>query len=53
MGQTGVHHVTVTVTDLDRTATWYRDVLGFEKISGMRQPEAHSTSTHWASVISR
>ena len=30
MRLTGVHHVTLSVTDLDGTATWYRDVLGFE-----------------------
>ncbi len=30
MGLTGIHHVTLTVTDLDGTAKWYRDVLGFE-----------------------
>jgi glyoxylase I family protein len=30
MRLTGVHHATLSVSDLDRTATWYRDVLGFE-----------------------
>jgi glyoxylase I family protein len=29
MKLTGVHHVTLTVTDIDRSAAWYRDVLGF------------------------
>ena len=27
---TGVHHITLTVTDIDRSAQWYREVLGFE-----------------------
>jgi catechol 2,3-dioxygenase-like lactoylglutathione lyase family enzyme len=26
----GIHHVTLTVTDAPTTAEWYRDVLGFE-----------------------
>jgi len=28
---TRIHHVTLSVTDLDRTTAWYRDVLGFEE----------------------
>ncbi len=28
----GLHHVTLTVTDLDRTAAWYRTVLGFQDV---------------------
>ena len=27
----GTHHLTLTVTDLDRTTDWYRSVLGFEE----------------------
>ncbi|TAM71076.1 MAG: VOC family protein [Microbacteriaceae bacterium] len=26
----GIHHVTLTVSDAPTAATWYRDVLGFE-----------------------
>ncbi len=26
----GIHHIRLTVTDLDRSRTFYRDVLGFE-----------------------
>ncbi len=28
----GIHHVTFSVTDLDRTIAWYRDVLGFAEL---------------------
>ncbi|MEO8695810.1 MAG: VOC family protein [Acidimicrobiales bacterium] len=28
----GFHHVGVTVTDLDKSAAWYADVLGFEEL---------------------
>ncbi len=30
LNTTGLHHVRLTVTDLDRSRSFYRDVLGFE-----------------------
>ena len=29
----GFHHVSLSVTDLDRSAQWYADVLGFEVVT--------------------
>jgi glyoxylase I family protein len=34
-----VHHVELTVTDLDRSEAWYTSVLGFEKIGGMEKSD--------------
>ena len=41
-GLAGIHHVTLSVSDLDRTLAWYRKVLGFEpvmssEVDGMRK----------------
>jgi catechol 2,3-dioxygenase-like lactoylglutathione lyase family enzyme len=34
----GYHHVTLTVTDLERSATWYGDVLGCEELARREGP---------------
>ena len=41
-GLAGIHHVTLSVSDLDATLAWYRKVLGFEpvmsaEVDGMRK----------------
>jgi glyoxylase I family protein len=43
MGLTGVHHIALTVSDLDRTFAWYRDVLGFEDMIRYRNDAIHRT----------
>ena len=35
----GVHHVALTVTDVDRSAPWYERVLGFTPIGGVDDGE--------------
>jgi glyoxylase I family protein len=32
----GMHHVTLTVTDIERTCEWYRSVLGFQDVARYR-----------------
>lgn len=38
---TGIHHITLTVTDSEASALWYRDVLGFEITKHVDQNELH------------
>lgn len=36
---TGIHHVSVTVTDLERSVPWYTEVLGLTKLMEERHPD--------------
>jgi len=40
---TGVEHITLTVSDLDRASQWCRDVLGFEDMLRYRNDAIHRT----------
>lgn len=43
-----VHHVNLSVTDLEASAAWYRRVLGFEPLAAAPDPEGR-----WDKVILR
>jgi glyoxylase I family protein len=34
----GVHHLSLSVTDLERSVAFYRDVLGFERVADLTGP---------------
>ena len=36
---TGIHHVSVTVTDLERSVPWYSEVLGLTKLMEEHHPD--------------
>jgi catechol 2,3-dioxygenase-like lactoylglutathione lyase family enzyme len=35
----GIHHVSVTVTDIERSVPWYSEVLGLEKLMEEQHPD--------------
>jgi glyoxylase I family protein len=36
----GIHHLGLTVSDVQRSAQWYEEVLGFERIGELGGPDA-------------
>jgi glyoxylase I family protein len=35
----GIHHIGFTVRDVDASAAWYEDVLGFRRVGGYTAPD--------------
>jgi catechol 2,3-dioxygenase-like lactoylglutathione lyase family enzyme len=35
----GIHHVSVTVADIERSVPWYKEVLGLEKLMEEQHPD--------------
>lgn len=35
----GFHHISLNVQDVERSAAWYREVLGFERLTGYETPD--------------
>jgi glyoxylase I family protein len=36
---TGIHHLGLTVRDVDASAAWYEEVLGFQRVGGHAAPD--------------
>ena len=45
----GIHHVSVTVTDIERSVPWYSELLGLTKL----MEEAHPDGTGYAVVLGK
>ena len=45
----GIHHVSVTVTDIERSVPWYTEVLGLSKL----MEEKHPNDTGYAVVLGK
>jgi glyoxylase I family protein len=44
MQLTGIHHVSILVTDMERAVAWYRDALGLTEV---RRPSNFVTPVRW------
>ncbi len=47
MKLTGIHHVSICVTDMERSVAWYRDVLGLPEVV---RPSNFVTPVRWFEV---
>lgn len=45
----GIHHVSITVTDIERSVPWYMEVLGLEKL----MVEQHPNDAGYAVVLGK
>ena len=45
----GIHHVSVTVTDIERSVSWYTELLGLTKL----MEESHPDGTGYAVVLGK
>jgi glyoxylase I family protein len=36
---TGIHHLSVTVTDIERSVAWYKELLGLEQLMEEKHPD--------------
>ena len=45
----GIHHVSVTVTDIERSVAWYSELLGLTKL----MEESHPDGTGYAVVLGK
>src|SRR5947209_356541 len=44
MNLTGIHHVSILVSDIERAVTWYRDSLGLKEV---KRPSNFVTPVRW------
>lgn len=44
----GIHHLSLSVTDLERSVRWYGDVLGFAVAARIQRPEFSRVRLHQA-----
>lgn len=45
LGLAGVHHLGLTVSDVEKSSRWYADVLGFSRIGEFRAPGSERRHT--------
>ncbi|PFG30048.1 VOC family protein [Paramicrobacterium agarici] len=50
-GIRSIHHVTLSVSDIDASVAWYRDVLGFDVIKQLRHNGLEKALLHIGDVL--